>query len=113
MEPCLGCWLVVAAGPVRGGIRDPFEGLVPAEGIEADERLPARDGGAKGQAEERVGDAGLVQALTDRGMAHILPHTPVDPAWLRPASPDLALQGVLAGHPNRLARGQGLPIDRA
>lgn len=46
----------------------------------------------------------LVQALTDQGMAHIVPHTPVDPAWLRPASPDLALQGVLAGHQNRLAR---------
>ena len=34
LGPCLGCWLVVAAGPVRGGIRDLFEGLVPAEVIE-------------------------------------------------------------------------------
>jgi len=95
---------VVAAGPVRGGIRDLFEGLVPAEVIEAYDRLLARDGCAKDQAGELVGDAGLVQALTDRGMAHVLPHTPADPAWLRPASPDLALQGVLAGHQNQLAR---------
>ena len=61
--------------------------------------------------EELVGGAGLVQALTDRGMAHVLPHTPADPAWLRPASPDLALQGVLAGHQNRLAREQELLVD--
>jgi DNA-binding CsgD family transcriptional regulator len=44
-------------------------------------------------------------------MAHILPHTPASPAWLRPASPDLALQGVLAGHQNRLAREQELLVD--
>ena len=36
---------------------------------------------------------------------------PADPAWLRPASPDLALQGVLAGHQNRLARDQELLLD--
>ncbi len=52
-----------------------------------------------------------MQALTDRGVAHVLPHTPADPAWLRPASPDLALQGVLAGHQNRLAREQELLVD--
>lgn len=109
--PCLGGRLVVAAGPVRGGIQGLFEGLVPAEVIDAYDRLLARDGCAKDQAGELVGDAGLVQALTDRGMAHILPHTPVDPAWLRPASPDLALQGVLAGHQNRLARDQELLVD--
>jgi DNA-binding CsgD family transcriptional regulator len=88
-----------------------FEGLVPVEVIEAYDRLLARDGCAKDQAGEFVGDTGLVQALTDRGMAHVLPHTPADPAWLRPASPDLALQGVLAGHQNRLAREQELLVD--
>ena len=46
--------------------------------------------------------------LTHWGMAHVQPHTPADPAWLRPASPDLALQGVLAGHQHRLARDQEL-----
>ena len=44
-------------------------------------------------------------------MAHILPHSPADPAWLRPASPDLALQGVLAGHQHRLAHDQELLVD--
>jgi len=88
-----------------------FEGLVPSEVIDAYDRLLARDGCAKDQAAELVGDVGLVRALTDRGMAHVLPHTPADPAWLRPASPDLALQGVLAGHQNRLARDQELLVD--
>jgi DNA-binding CsgD family transcriptional regulator len=109
--PCLGCWLVVAAGSAHSGIQELFEGLVPAEVISAYDRLLARDGCAKDQAEEFIGSTGLVQALTDRGMAHVLPHTPVDPAWLRPASPDLALQGVLAGHQNRLAREQELLLD--
>jgi DNA-binding NarL/FixJ family response regulator len=102
---------VVAAGSAHSGIQELFEGLVPAEVINAYDRLLARDGCAKDQAEEFIGSTGLVQALTDRGMAHILPHTPVDPAWLRPASPDLALQGVLAGHQNRLAREQELLVD--
>ncbi|MGH3421478.1 MAG: helix-turn-helix transcriptional regulator, partial [Streptosporangiaceae bacterium] len=31
-------------------------------------------------------------------------------AWLRPAAPDLALQGVLAGHQHRLARDQELML---
>jgi len=84
---------------------------VPAEVIAAYDWLLAHDGCAKDQVEALVGDAGLVQALTEWGMAHIQPHTPADPAWLRPASPDLALQGVLAGHQNRLARDQELLLD--
>ena len=44
-------------------------------------------------------------------MAHVQPHSPADPAWFRPATPDLALQGVLAGHPTRLARDQKLLLD--
>ena len=54
---------------------------------------------------------GLVATLTDWGMAHVQPHSPADPAWFRPASPDLALQGVLAGHQIRLARDQELLLD--
>jgi hypothetical protein len=102
---------VVAAGTVRPGIQSLFEGLVPAEVIKAYDRLLAQDGCAKDQAEAMVGDAGLVEALTRCGMAHVQPHTPADPAWLRPASPDLALQGVLAGHQNQLARDQELLLD--
>src|ERR1022692_3932718 len=44
-------------------------------------------------------------------MAHVQPHTPADPAWLRPALPDLALAGVLAGRQSRLAKGQELMVD--
>jgi len=93
----------VAAGTVRDSIGGLFDGLVPAEVIAAYDRLLARDGCAKDQAEALVGDVALVDALTGWGMAYIQPHSPSDPAWLRPASPDLALQGVLAGHQNRLA----------
>jgi DNA-binding CsgD family transcriptional regulator len=99
------------AGTVREGIHSLFDGLVPAEVIAAYDRLLVHDGCAKDQAEALVGDAGLVEALTESGMAHIQPHSPADPAWLRPTSPDLALQGVLAGHQNRLARDQELLLD--
>jgi len=96
---------------VRGWIRGLFEGLVPREVIDAYEALLAHDGCARDQAEALVGSTGLVRALTDLGMAHIQPHTPANPAWLQPASPDLALQGVLAGHQTRLAREQELLLD--
>jgi len=101
---------VVADTAVRG-VQGLFEGLVPPDVIDAYDRLLAQDGCAKDQAEAMVGDLALVEALTGWGMAHIQPHGPVDPAWLRPASPDLALQGVLAGHQNRLARDQELLLD--
>jgi len=102
---------VVAADTTASGIRGSFDGLVPTEVIDAYDRLLAADGCAKDQAEAFVGGAALVHALTDRGMAHLQPHSPSDPAWLRPAPPDLALQGVLAGHQNRLAHDQELLLD--
>src|SRR5258708_7197509 len=102
---------MVTETAVRGGIRGLFEGLVPADVVEAYDRLLAHDGCAKDQAEALVGSTGLVRALTDSGMAHVQPHSPANPAWLRPASPDLALQGVLAGHQNRLARELELLLD--
>ena len=102
---------MVTEAAVRGGIRGLFEGLVPQEVIDAYGRLLAHDGCAKDQIKVLVGSTELVQALTDSGMAHIQPHSPANPAWLRPASPDLALQGVLAGHQSRLARDQQLLLD--
>ena len=102
---------MVADAAVRADIRDLFEGLVPVEVIDAYDRRLASDGCAKDQAETLVGDASLVSALTGWGMAHVQPHSPADPAWFRPASPDLALQGVLAGHQNRLARDQERLLD--
>ncbi len=91
-------------------IRGLFDGLLPPEVIEAYDRLLAQDGCAKDMADSFMG-AALVESLTFWGMAHVQPHTPADPAWLRPASPDLALQGVLAGHQHRLARDQELLLD--
>ena len=91
-------------------IRGLFDGLLPPEVIDAYDRLLAQDGCAKDQADSLVG-AELVDVLTHWGMAHVQPHTPADPAWLRPASPDLALQGVLAGHQHRLARDQELLLQ--
>lgn len=102
---------MVAEAAVRDSIRDLFKDLVPPEVIEAYDQLRASNGCAKDQAEELVGGTDLVAALTSRGMAHVLPHTPQDPAWLRPASPDIALQGVLAGHQNQVAREQELLLD--
>jgi len=96
--PGLGGGLVVAEVAAAGSVSSLFEGLVPPEIIQAYDQLLASNGCAKDQAEALVGDAGLVAALTSWGMAHIQPHSPADPAWLRPASPDIALQGVLAGH---------------
>jgi DNA-binding CsgD family transcriptional regulator len=87
-----------------------FEGLVPHEVIDAYDRLLASNGCAKDEADALLGDAGLVATLTGWGMAHVQPHTPTNPAWLRPASPDLALQGVLAGHQHRLARDHELML---
>ncbi len=101
---------MVAARTAGGGVRELFEGLVPAEVVDAYDRLLASDGCARDDADSVVG-TGLVQALTDLGMAHVLPHSPADPAWLRPASPDLALQGVLAGRQSQVARDQELLVD--
>ena len=102
---------MVADAAVRADIRDLFKGLVPVEVIDAYDRLLASDGCAKDQAETLAGDPAVVAALTDLGMAHVQPHSPADPAWFRPATPDLALQGVLAGHQTRLAREQKLLLD--
>ena len=87
-----------------------FDGLLAPEVIDAYERLQASGGCPKDQAEDLFG-AGLVDVLTHWGMVHVRPHSPADPAWLQPTSPDLALQGVLAGHQHRLARDQELLLD--
>ena len=97
----------MTAETAAGDVRALFDGLLPPEVIDAYDRLLTRDGCARDDADDLVG-ARLVDLLTHWGMAHVQPHTPTGPAWLRPASPDLALQGVLAGHQHRLARDQEL-----
>jgi DNA-binding CsgD family transcriptional regulator len=101
---------VVAGAEVRD-VQELFEGLVPAEVIAAYDRLRDSGGCPSDQAEAVVGDPDLVATLTGLGMAHVRPPSPSDPAWLRPASPDLALLGVLAGHQNRLAKDTELLVD--
>lgn len=101
----------MVAEAVVHDVRDLFEGLVPMEVVAAYDRLLASDGCPKDEAENHVGDADLVAALTSLGMAHFRSPSPVNPAWLRPASPDMALQGVLVGHQNRLVKDQELLLD--
>jgi DNA-binding CsgD family transcriptional regulator len=105
-----GWLLLVADAAVRAGIRGLFDGLVPGEVIDAYDRLLASDGCAKDDADTAIG-GGLVAELTHWGMAQVQPHSPAEPAWLRPAPPDLALQGVLAGHQSKLAERQELLLD--
>jgi DNA-binding CsgD family transcriptional regulator len=95
----------------HGDMRELFDGLVPLEVIDAYERLLATGGCAAAEAASVVGGTALVEGLTSRGMACVLPHNPVDPAWLRPVSADLALQGVLAGHQNQVAAHTELLLD--
>jgi DNA-binding CsgD family transcriptional regulator len=101
--------MVAATTPAP--VRRLFDGLVPPELLNAYEHLLATGGCAKTDAPAELGGPAIVQALTDTGMAHIVPHTPADPAWLRPATPDLALLGVLGGHQTRLARDQELLLN--
>jgi len=91
------------SGRREGGLQCLFDGLVPTELIEAYDRLLATDGCAKERAESVVGDAERCGRLPSEAW-HVQPHSPTALAWLHPASPDLALQGVLAGHQHRLAR---------
>jgi DNA-binding CsgD family transcriptional regulator len=101
----------MTAARARSGVRDVFDGLVPPELIDAYERLLATNGCAAADAASVLGGAALVEGLTNRGMAHVLPHSPTHPAWLRPASVDLALQGVLAGHQQQAAAHAQLMLD--
>jgi hypothetical protein len=67
----LGRRFVVAASAERECVQRLFHGLVPAEVIEAYDRLLAQDGCAKDQADVVVGDSGLVAASrsgSPRGM---------------------------------------------
>ena len=85
-----------------------FDGLVPEHVIAAYAKLAAAGGVPKEQAAEFLGGPDLVEALTDRGMAHVLPHKPTAPPTFGAASPELALHGVLAHFQAGLAEMQRL-----
>jgi DNA-binding CsgD family transcriptional regulator len=99
------------AGPEPGYIARLFAGLVPGDVITGYERLLAAGGVALQDAEQFLGEASLVQELSARGMAHALPHTPSAPATFQPASPELALLGVLADLQSALSRQQKVLLD--
>jgi DNA-binding CsgD family transcriptional regulator len=102
---------VTVTGSGRDRVRALFEGLVPGDLLAAYDRLLARGGCPKDEAGTFAGGHRLVQALTDRGMAHVLPPSLAGPAWLQPAPPDLALQGVLAGLQAKALRDQEQILD--
>src|ERR1700677_954277 len=99
------------AGQEPGYIAGLFAGLVPGDGIAGYEKLLAAGGVAREDAERFLGGASLVEALSARGMAHALPHTPSAPATFQPASPELALLGVLADLQATLSREQKSLLD--
>ena len=100
---------MVAGLAVPGSMEHLFRGLVEQEVIDAYEQLRASNGCRKDQAEAFLGDPALVSALTSRGMAHILPHTPADPAWLRPAVPGHRAARRTGRAPAPDGRGPGTP----
>jgi hypothetical protein len=83
----------------------------PDECIAAYEKLSTHGGVPKEQAAEFLGSAQLVQALTDTGLAYVIPHTTTSPATFRAASLDLALMGALADLQARVTREQKLLLD--
>jgi hypothetical protein len=85
-----------------------FTDVVPDDIARAYAKLFTSGGVAKDRAAEFLGDERLVEELTVRGMAHILPHTPTVPATFQAASPELALHGVLADFQARLSELQTL-----
>jgi hypothetical protein len=101
----------VVTGSEHARVRALFKDLVPDDVLAAYDRLLAAGGCPKDEAEAFAGGKDRTQALTDRGMAHVLPHSPAGPAQLQAAPPDLALQGVLVDLQTRLLRGQELLLD--
>jgi DNA-binding CsgD family transcriptional regulator len=75
--------------------KQPLGGLVSDDLSEIYGQLYTTGGVPKDQAEERLGGAELIHELTDRGLAHVVPHTPTGPATFRAVSPDLAVVALL------------------
>src|SRR6202453_2069682 len=99
------------AGQEPGYIAGLFAGLVPGDVIAAYEKLLAAGGVAREDAERVLGGASLVEELSARGRPHALPPPPSAPATFQPASPELALLGVLADLQATLSREQKSLLD--
>jgi hypothetical protein len=87
----------VIPGANRRKGKRPLGGLgVPDEVAEGYGMLHASGGVPKELAEQRLGSAGLVRELTERGLAHVVPPTPAGPASFQAVSLDMALLMILA-----------------
>lgn len=74
----------------------PLTGLVPDDVADGYGMLQASGGVPPELADQRLGGAGLVRELTERGLAHIVPRTPTGPASFQAVSVDMALLTILA-----------------
>jgi DNA-binding CsgD family transcriptional regulator len=74
----------------------PLDGLVPGDIAAGHGKLYAAGGIPEEEAEEFLGGADVVRELADRGLAHVVPHTPTAPPSFHAVPPDLALMGLLA-----------------
>ena len=80
--------------------------IVPDELLAAYTRLLAHGGCPRDDAGDLLGGVEQVEALIGAGMAHVQSSGPALPPRLAPVSPDLALQGTLAGLTRRLVADQ-------
>ncbi|MEO3827351.1 LuxR C-terminal-related transcriptional regulator [Actinomadura sp. B10D3] len=80
-----------------------LQGVVPDELLAAYTRLLDEDGCPHDEAAAFLGSPEAVEALTQRGMAHVRPDVPATPPRLVPAPPDLALLGALTDLARQLA----------
>ena len=82
----------------------PLYDMVPDDVADSYWMLQASGGVPKELAEQRLGSAGLIHELTERGLAHVVPPTPTAPASFQPVSLDMALLSVLAEIVGRTAQ---------
>ncbi len=80
-----------------------LQGVVPDDLLTAYNRLLDEDGCPHDEAADFFGSEETVEALTERGMAHVRPDVPAAPPRLVPAPPDLALLGALTDLGRQLA----------
>jgi DNA-binding CsgD family transcriptional regulator len=74
----------------------PLYDVLPEDVADSYWMLRASGGVPKELAEQRLGSAGLIHELTERGLAHVVPPTPTAAASFQPMSLDMALLSVLA-----------------
>jgi DNA-binding CsgD family transcriptional regulator len=87
--------------------KQPLDGLVPEDVAAGHGKLYAAGGVPQDEAEDFLG-AAVVHELADRGLAHVVPHTPTAPPSFRALAPDLALMGLLSEYQAKAAESHAL-----